>query len=232
MPKKAKLITIKNIDINNIHKKYGIEDPIYNDVSLITELKRNKNPTITFLDQSKNSHLCKISSIDIYDKKYLNCFWDTFPIGNNMPIGCPVIYIPSRGVTDYVSNISKNRYIIKEYLTPLLERRSKYIEKNNFYITDKAFCSFNCAISYIEKNKGNPMYKNSKMLLYKMRTEIHNYNTHNEIIPAGDIDLLKEYGGDLPITKYREEFEHIEYVNQGIIQTRPIVRIFEEKYKL
>lgn len=227
MSKKIRHFTIKNINIDNIHKKYGIKDNINNELSIIGEQTTN----ITYFDQSKNTHICKINSVDINYKKYLNCYWDTFPIGNDkLPIGCPIGFIPSVGIKDYISSISKNRYIIREYLTPFISKNVEILEKNDFYITDKCFCSFNCALSFINKNKLNPLYKFSKILLYKMFNEV--YGTEFEIIPAGDIDLLIEYGGMISIDKFREGFNTVEYVNQGILQTRPIVRIFEEKFKL
>ena len=61
MPKKPKTFIIKNIDIDSIHKKYGVEET--ENITMITDLKKSKQfvtESITFLDQSKNTHLCKV----------------------------------------------------------------------------------------------------------------------------------------------------------------------------
>ena len=217
---------LKNIDVETIHKKYGIVQ-IDNPILFVPDSKN-----ITYFDQSKNTHLCKVNSVDINNKKYLNCYWDTFPIGkNNMPIGCPIAYVPPVGIKEYISSVSKNKYVIRECLSKLMKSGVENLEKNGYYVTDKAFCSFNCALSYIETKKKDALYKESKMLLYKMYREVDK-DKDSEISPAGDRDLLIEYGGDLTIETYRENFDNVEYINQGILEMKPVVKIFEEKFKL
>jgi len=119
------LFSLCDINITQINTKYNInsektdlsnidveDNP--NDTTKLSELNQAEKgiPTvISFLDESKRSHTCRISMIDFMSKTDINtlnyhCFWcrNTF---KNKPLGCPLKYIPRQLTKKYYSYISK-----------------------------------------------------------------------------------------------------------------------------
>lgn len=254
--KSAKLIfTLKNINTEEIEKKYGIifesnlvekNDIHPNNTTKISELTSSIN-IISFLDESKKEHICVNSMIDfvshtnINNTRY-NCFWDRNPIPIDIvPIGCPIKFIPSQLVKTYFSEISKDTYIIKENISSGKEKTFDELKddriilyKNGFYSTDGAFCSFNCAMSYILTKRHNSIYNQSKMLLLKMYNDMYNKQVQT-IIPAPSFRLLNEYGGNLSINKFRDGFNKVEYIKHGFVLSelpyKSVTHLYEEIIK-
>lgn len=220
-----------------------------------------KTPEIvSFLDESKRLRKCTISMIDfssdqpIVKGKY-KCYWDKHDIPSDIfPIGCPIRYVPSRATKSYHSEISQEQYTISEQITEpraleITKRQDKRIsvEHQNYYETDGVFCSFNCCMAYIiePENKHNPMYRYSEMLLLQMYNDfveqtqgalkqtqtIQTIQTIQEIMPAPHWRLLIDFGGTLPVDKFRESFNKILYVYHGLIGCRSVGRLYEDQIK-
>ena len=246
---------LKNVDTVKIEEIYDITivsnitdlgSPL--NITKITELTTKLTPNImSFLDESKKIHKCMVSMIDhqtnkeIISNKNYYCYWCRHSIPSNiLPIGCPIKFIPNKAIKSYYSEISKDKYTIKENIT---ENRKENIDESkdtrittlekNYYLTDGIFCSFNCCLSYILDNNNNSMYNMSKMLLLKIYNDIYpDINPFIEYAPHWR--KLIVYGGDLTIEKFRNSFNKIEYKNHGTINPRfkSLGVLFEEKLKL
>jgi hypothetical protein len=230
-----------------------------NKVTNITDLCNGIQKVISFLDESKKKHNCNILMIDFKTKEKINdtskidsnysCYWCRNPF-STIPIGCPIKYIPSQAKKKYYSQISKDYYTIKESLNDLniQDRIKKSIEnieveninskvntiiinENKYYETDGIFCSFNCCKSFILDNKHNILYTNSIILLYKLYYDLTG-EVITTIMNAPDWRLLKEYGGYLTISQFRDSLNKINYENYGIIKNfKSIGILVEEKFK-
>lgn len=253
MTTKKYIFTLKNIDIDVVDKKYGIticsniaevEDNIVpKNVTKISELKTNKPNTdiISFLDETKQIHKCSVSIIDFNTKTEIhllryNCYWCRHPF-NTQPIGCPIKYVPNIATKQYYSEISKDKYTIKESVT-----ENKIFDTNNslitlseksHYETDGIFCSFNCVMAFILDNRHDKIYDSSKTLLTKMYNDIMEIKSVT-ISPAPHWRLLQEYGGNMTINDFRN-FYKADYECHGIHKEFPefqsIGILYEEKLK-
>ena len=249
------IFTLKDINVKNIEKKFGIifeEDqkdshiePNPTNITKLCDLTvHNENVgTVSFLDESRKIHKCIVSMIDFntnLETKYLryNCFWCRHPIPeDNQGIGCPVKYITTKAIKSYYSEISKDNYTIKENIT--INKLKKIeddvrltFDNKDCYLTDGIFCSFNCCMSYINDNKQNSLYDMSEMLLLKMYNTIYPKSITN-IEYAPSWKMLTEYGGNLDIIQFRNSFNKIEYKYFGTtkLSQQSLVNLFEEKLK-
>lgn len=257
MVKKNYTFVLVNIDTEKIDKKYDIkiisnlvvddDNFIPNNTTKLSELPIEKNSTdiISFLDESKKLHKCDVTMIDFtshnkveHNNSY-NCYWCRNNI-ETLPIGCPINYIANTAIKNYYSEISKDNYTIKENITKhkIVQSDKINIIEKGIYMTDGSFCSFNCIIAFVNDNKKNKLYDNSIMLTTKLYNDINNINgTTNKIsiIPAPHWRLLKEYGGNMSITEFRNSFNKIEFESFGIIKKLPkfnsIGTIYEKKIK-
>uniref|UniRef100_A0A6C0CZ02 Uncharacterized protein n=1 Tax=viral metagenome TaxID=1070528 RepID=A0A6C0CZ02_9ZZZZ len=243
------IFTLNNIDINAVLSKYNIPlacdsaNLIPTNVTKLSDLNTDKNTTevISFLDESKKMHLCHVCMIDFTTQEDVNtlkynCYWCRHKF-ETKPIGCPIRYVSSQAIKNYISNINKDMYTIKENITSL--RRDKLdtnmkLKEGEYYETDGVFCSFNCCQAFIDDNKRDHMYDNSSMLLAKMYNNL--MSTRAVLInPAPHWRLLTEYGGIIDIKKFRENFNKVEYEYHGITKSsckfKPIGVMYEEKIK-
>ena len=276
-PRKSKkyIFVLKNINVEKIDQKYGIsivsnllnsnEQPI--NTTKLTELNElyssSHQETISFLDETKRHYQCNVSMIDFHTSRTIknvkyNCFWCRHPF-NSTPIGCPVKYISNKGVKTYYSEISKDKYIIKENITEHKKNSLKSdqnfifipiksssnsnvdIHENEYYLTDGIFCSFNCCKSFILDSHHNNFYEHSNFLLVKMYNEIISTNNKNnlnlikekkDINPAPNWKLLVEYGGNLTINQFRDTFNKNQYDLHDVVsfnKLKPLATLFEEK---
>lgn len=241
--------SLPGINIENLNQLYNItivsnissNQDTPDNTTKLSDLNTEKNieEFFSFYDESKHNHKCTISMIDFYTKEKINnyhCYWDRNPFTTS-PIGCPVKYIPSQVTKTYYSEISKDKYIIKENITKNkrenienIQDERLFVKKNEYYETDGCFCSFNCCMSYINENNYNILYNKSEILIIKMYNDIFNTNI-NVIEPAPHWRLLKEYGGRLSINTFRNNFNKIEYECHGIIKQKSNGNIFEERIK-
>jgi hypothetical protein len=246
------VFTLKNVNTENIDNKYGIIlvsniDTVRmpsDNITKISELntERQVPEVVSFLDESKKLHQCVVSMIDFSTNtetvllRY-NCYWCRHPF-NSIPIGCPVKYVSSQAIKSYYSEISKDIYTIKENIT--VSRSNSItdpriiIKKKEFYETDGIFCSFNCCKAYIKDNKHNRLYDMSDILLIKMYNDVMKCKSFI-IDPAPHWRLLREYGGNLTVSEFRNSFNKIDYECHGNIKSFPEYRsagmLFEEKIK-
>jgi hypothetical protein len=257
MNEKKYMFTLKGVNTEKVDQRFSIS--IVSNINCVNEhspknttkisdlsTSRNTPEIISFIDEAKKTHKCTISMVDFTTKKEFSystvydCFWCRNSIPQSVsPIGCPVRYTPSQAVKTYYSEISKDKYTIKENITIkrqklLEESKNLSVIKNNFYLTDGIFCSFNCCMAYIEDNKNNSMYDISEMLLLKMYHDIYPTKVQS-IDKAPHWRKLKQCGGDLNIEKFRDSFNKIEYQDHGYINSLPKFKsmgvLFEEKLK-
>lgn len=239
------IFTLGSINISSINEKYNMNIVLDDDGKLkTTKLTDLDKPTVqknteflSFLDESKKSHKCTLSMIDIgsglnvRELTTYNCFWDRNPI-DGKPIGCPINYIPKQIQKTFYSQVSKDTYLIRENVmgeTKVIDGNLSVV-REPYYETDGVFCGFECCLAFILENKHNRMYDMSQMLLTKMYNEINNTKAMT-ITPASNWRVLKEYGGHITIEKLRSNFGKIDYDYHGITRTVPIAHLFEEKVK-
>jgi hypothetical protein len=184
---------------------------------------------------------------NIEDMKGYNCYWcrNTF---STMPIGCPINYVSSKATKSYHSEVSKDDYVIKENITrykkkiftedkTLFMSKNKaniIVDKDEYYLVDSIFCSFNCCKAYIQDNKHNNLYEHSDNLLIKLYKDMNDHSIKNiKINPAPHWRLLREYGGHLTIEQFRENFNKSTYDFHGNIKSKilfkPLGYLYEEK---
>jgi hypothetical protein len=170
-----------------------------------------------------------------------NCYWCRHHF-NTPQIGCPIKYISSQAVKQYFSEISRDKYIIKENINLVRKDMIKddkriEIHEKEYYETDGVFCSFNCCNAYIKDNKHNLLYSQSEVLL----TEIYNQIFGNDIKTIENAPhwrLIDKYGGHLTIDQFRDSFNKVEYEHHGITRTfkknmfKSIGTLHEEHIKL
>lgn len=243
---KYNLINISNITTSS--------EPINNNITKISELTElnSESTIVSFLDETKRLYQCNISMIDLNSEKEVvhlkyKCYWCRYSFTTN-PIGCPIKYVSNKATKKYYSEVSKDNYIIKENITKyknnFLNKKDNSefifvtnnsnnstvnINKNEYYETDGIFCSFNCCKAFINDSKHNPLYQHSNFLLAKLYNDIMEDSSNININPAPHWRLLKEYGGYLSITQFRENFNKATYEFQGIHKFKPIGLLFEEK---
>jgi hypothetical protein len=126
--------------------------------------------------------------------------------------------------------MDKNRFIFSTINNK--QNSQLLINKEEYYQTDGVFCSFNCCKSFIKDNKHNRLYEQSEFLLIKMYNDVLSSKNMN-INEAPHWRLLEEYGGNLTINQFRENFNKVSYEYHGIIKNenlyRSIALLFEEK---
>jgi len=81
------------------------------------------------------------------------------------------------------------------------------------FYCEGSFCSFNCIKAYIEdKNHYNMKYRDSSSLTLLYYSKIFNVNIiYSNIFTAPHWSLLKNYGGNMDIEEFRNEFQRIQY---------------------
>ena len=242
---KKKTFILKNINYVEIIQKYSLydnnkQDENEDEITMIKDLTLSINKkTYSFMDDSKQTHNCVVTMLT-EDKKDIStcankkCFWCKNNFTTN-PIGCPIRYIPIEVYKKYHSCITNDNYNIIEKTHKSADILKDYsINDNNYYETDGIFCSFNCCYAFILDNKQNTIYKDSLMLLSKIYYDLfmNNFN----ITPAAHWRNLKEFGGSLTLSEFRNSFNKINYIdlNQSIIKLPkqyPIGYIYEERIK-
>lgn len=85
--------------------------------------------------------------------------------------------------------------------------------KDDAYLVDGIFCSFNCCKAFIDDQKHNSIYKYSNHILDMMYYSI--YNEYIDIKKAPNWKILTDYGGNKSIDQFRESFNSIEYINNN-----------------
>lgn len=209
-------------------KKTEVSTKLHNLVekTSINELKRESVKFFTYLDEKKKLHKCHTIMIDFKSKQKLkgyNCYWCRHNIPSYiLPIGCPIRYVHSNITKKYKSELSKDKYMIREDICSNDKIYKDNIIKDNkdYYLTDGIFCSFGCAKSYIKDNIHDSLYNNSSNLLIRLYNDINNININNfnddfKITEAPHWRLLKNYGGHLSINDFRKGLNSISWNIKG-----------------
>jgi len=221
-------------------------------ISDITD--REESNFFSFLDESKKDHHCVLTMKHYLNQELLpestnlHCFWCRHSFSYK-PIGCPIQYVSPQLSKSYHSEITKDKYILRENISPLqvqeMNENAKYdinqmvqysLTENNFYLMDGLFCSFNCCLAYIKYNINNPMYIHSESLLNKIYYDVFGKDSQ-PLVEAPSWRLLKNYGGHIPIDDFRKNFYKVEYFNvDNVIYPFPkskcIGFLFEKQIKL
>jgi len=243
---KKRTFFLKGFNIQETEAKYGlsiisnIETDVVpdNKTNIFDILEKVDESPISFVDEKNDK--CLITMLDWIHKEIfptktnILCFWckHSFPY---KPLGCPVKYINNRIEKSYISNITKDKYYMKENLTKnkleqvLSNKLSVDVKpiETEHYITDGIFCSFNCVIAFINDNSKDPFYNESKMLTYTMYKEIMGKNV-SKIKASPHWRLLKAFGGPLLIEDYRKTFNLFEY-EECSFHMKTLSKIFKEK---
>jgi hypothetical protein len=218
---------LKNIDINKVDAKYGItiksnllETAIMpknsTKIDDLTSLKHAE--FVPFLEDSKKKCITMLDSITSQRITSTCCYWCRHQF-SNVPIGCPLKYVPGEICQTYTSEITKEKYSITQKISRA--KNTEYTNSNinvlnNYYETDGSFCSFNCCMAYINNNIHDPLFKNSKNLLMKMYMDIFaGEKLIDKINPAPSWRLLSAYGGFLNISEFRDSFANRIYLDDN-----------------
>jgi hypothetical protein len=247
--------TLKNIDVDKINKLYNLnitsnlqtnETNLENTTKLSDlTLNNDEKEMHSFLENKDDKMIVTmidyISLDKIPDKTDVKCFWCRHSF-DCYPLGCPLKYVSSQLEKTYFSDITKDKYTIKENIS---RDKRNFFQKNinpkinilerEYYEVDGFFCSFNCCLAFINENKNDSLYKHSKNLLKKIYFDIFKIYPNN-FHPSPSWRLLKDYGGKLSIEEFRKSFNKIEFVNMGLLRNslkfRMCSLIFNEKNKL
>lgn len=236
--------TLKNIDTEKIHKLYDlnitpkitigltIPEQQVDNITKLSDLSiSNEDKDNSFIDDKESNMsvtmLDYLSLETLPSQINLSCFWCRHPF-NSVPIGCPLKYNASQLEKTYYSDITKDKYTIRENIS--VDKRKKFMNNNGdtekakyaliereYYETDGVFCSFNCCLSFINENKHNSIYKHSKNLLKKIYYDFFGSYPDN-LIPSPSWRLLREYGGNMSIDEYRGKLNKVEIVQTGMIR--------------
>jgi hypothetical protein len=206
----------------------------------------NPNQTFSFLDESKKTKNCNITMFSLYPKGFLEpsdkiCCWWCSHFFKTKPIGIPLRYVPNQIIKTYTSEITKDKYVIKEnvsksFSTDKNENERIECEKieKDYYETEGIFCSFNCFLAFIDENKHNSRYRNSKILMSNIYKEYFGKDL-SEINPAPSWKLLEEYGGYMSIEEFRDKMNTFVFIDNGILLHKEIFKtcgtMVEEKQK-
>jgi hypothetical protein len=254
------LFVLKGLDTEVVCKKYGLTtlsnivsvDKIHpEETTKICDLVSESTlpQIISFLSESKKIVKCKVVMINLNNENVDNicnvdCYWCRYGF-ETKPLSCPIRYVSHQLIKTYYSEITKDKYTIKENITSKSvknipfrksptggEDRNVKINKNGYYETDGIFCSFNCCKAFINNNKHNSLYDDSNRLLIQMYNQIFTSKIIR-IKKADDWRLLRKAGGFIDIKKFRENFNHVSYEYHGYTTDicKPIGHLWEEHLK-
>lgn len=249
MSNKKRHFFLKGFSVEEIDKKYGLciisnidKDVIQvNRTNISDVMDKSEEKQVSFIDEKNDK--CLITMLDVISKEQfplqtdILCFWckNSF---TTRPLGCPIKFINNRIEKSYISQITKDKYFMKENIThrklsDILEKKIEHnhiniktIEKEH-YITDGIFCSFNCIMAFIIDHSHDSFYNESKMLTYTMYKQVVGKNV-TKIKSAPHWRLLKSFGGPFTIEKFRESFNVFEY-EECSFHMKTLSKIFKEK---
>ena len=193
---------------------------------------------------STYNNQCVITMVNSITRKEIesvNCFWCRHPF-TNTPIGCPIRYVCSSAVQTHLSEITKEKYFIRQEITEResahhpINDNTKFIDRD-YYETDGCFCSFECCLAYIDENIQNPLYSQSKHLLSKMICDTYGEDTVQNILKAPSWRLLADYGGIMDIHSFRSRckthrYDQIDRMVTDLPRLMPVGWVFQEHYVL
>lgn len=151
------------------------------------------------------------------------CWWCRHPF-DSAPIGLPIKYVSSYRKVSIANYNGTETTVVRQDVSArdvekyIKEDNCKDLVINDYFETDGIFCSFNCVLSYIEDNRNNYLYKNSKSLLNHLYLKI--FKKVTKIIPSPSWKLLhKKGGGTMSIEEFRKSHTCVEYLkNNSVIR--------------
>lgn len=238
---------LKGINIKEVEEKYGLS--IVSNIENETVVPSNKTNIFDIMDKvdelpvsfvDDKNEKCLITMFDwIHKEKFpiqtnISCFWCKHSFSNK-PLGCPIKYVNHRIEKSYISNITKDKYYMKENVTKqklenvLQVKNSMEVKpiETEHYVTDGIFCSFNCIIAFVNDHSYDPFYRESKTLTYTMYNEIVGKDV-KKIKASPHWRLLKTYGGPLSIDEFRKTLNIFEY-EECAFHMKTLSKIFKEK---
>lgn len=251
---KKRNFTLKNIDINNVNSKYGLamisniekenKEEKLNTTNITDVISIESEHRISFLDENKRDQKCIVTMVEwlnmksLPEKTNLHCYWCKNNFASR-PIGCPIKFVNSSIEKSYTSQITKDKYYMKENVTKtklksILSKPFQGIDivpiENDHYLTDGVFCSFNCVVAFIKDNNNDIFYRESYSLIHSMYEEFSGKKI-SKIFPAPHWRLLKDYGGHLSIDEFRQTFNTIEHEFMfNIRDMKTLSKVYKEKY--
>jgi hypothetical protein len=238
---KKRCFFLKGFNSEDVDKKYGlyiisnIEKEIpdtKNKTDIFDVLEKHEENSISFLINDDRLSTMK-NWLNIEQKTNCLCFWCKHSF-KTFPIGCPIKYINNRIEKYYISQITKDKYYMKENITKNKLEKILQIKQDNitvtsvesdYYLTDGIFCSFNCILAFINDQSFDNFYSESKMLLHTMYKTIVGKEI-KKITPAPHWRLLKVFGGTFSIEEFRDCFNLVEFENYN---SRVISQILKKK---
>jgi hypothetical protein len=230
---KKRNFVLKNIEIDKVYTKYGLtivsnlnkeKEDSFKTTKIHDVISHDIEQSVIFLDENKKETKCMVTMVEILDnntlpdKTDIKCFWCKHNF-DTKPIGCPIKYVNPFIEKSYVSQITKDRYYMRENIVNsklklLSENKDQQFEIKeypfNHYLTDGIFCSFNCVLSFIKENNHNIFYKESYSLLHCLYHDLVGKKIA-KIIPSPHWRLLKDFGGPLSIEEYRKNLNSVDY---------------------
>jgi hypothetical protein len=222
-----------SLSLKDLYSKYEIQFTDKNVTNLEIE-PNNAVEALTYFDESRKMHRCMLSKIDFSVIGVYSCYWDKHKF-DTMPIGCPIKYVPDMISRTYFSEISKDKFSVKESIVKGQFISDDIIVKtnsNDYYETDGVFCCFGCLLAFVRdpETKRHPMYKDSEMLTFRMHEQFFG---NTKIAMASHWRVLKAFGGWVDIDDFRGNIQKLEYEYKG--KYNPYFKstsfAFEEKIK-
>jgi hypothetical protein len=229
--------------VSNLQKGQAEDDP--HKTTRIENVITVEEHGVSFLDEQKKEMKCVATMVEWVGKNQLpistnmHCFWCRHSFAS-CPIGCPINYVNPMVEKSYTSQITKDKYYMRENVTQkkleeMEDSSTSSLEirtfPNHYFLTDGIFCSFNCVLAFILSKYYDSFYAQSYHLLHTMYEQfIGKQMRMHKILPAPDWRLLKPYGGPLSIEEYRRSFNHIEYKELfNITEMRTLSKVYMEK---
>ena len=163
------------------------ETPIENETTQLHEISDTKRTSNVLLEPMDSKMVLMQDHVNcgyLPDRTDVWCGHCRHPFDTS-PIGVPIKYV-------------------KKKVDKIQPKADEVTGTNDYFLTSGIFCSFPCCLAFIKDHNHNPLYKNSKSLLYSLYYKI--YHTEMNIQKAPSWEILQVYGGELSIKDYRERF--------------------------
>lgn len=189
----------------------------------------------TFLDDGRKSFrnrptmLSNVNRAGELAAGTVSCFWCRHRFDSD-PVGCPLMYVPAQISRTLVTQ-TRETYTISENVSES-DVDVGTLQSREYFETDGVFCSYPCCLAYIQDNRHNPLYAQSKTLLHIMAQQA---GCGRPLTAAPSWRMLQEYGGPLSIDEFRKRHENYTYTQSHEIHKipmHPVSVMFEERRHL
>lgn len=213
---------------NHKASKILVNSPIYTKSDIYHENDAFAKRILFFFDTKKEKVKLWPVMVDS-NKESVLPLYTKYPCRNchhsfdGHPIGCPIHYHPHTQMHTLSNVHTSHKVQIRDQIVSFLEKNNLTVETNDFFETEKSFCSFPCVKSYIleclSNNSKAYRYQKSLSYLTLLYKKLYDVNILSLDIPiAPPIDILDTYGGHLTINEYRETFGVLKYTDNHNIK--------------